>query len=130
MKMFRLLLSPKFQKLCYFGAMALSLSIIVIGSLPGARSDIGQYASGWLLHAAAYAVLAVLVYIGSSGNESWRAIKTVLTIAAMGAADEYVQSFFPYRTGAVSDWLIDTTAGLAVSATLWRYWPRICHQSD
>lgn len=128
--MFSLLLSPKFQKLCYFGAMALSLSIIVIGSLPGARSDIGQYASGWLLHSVAYAFLSVLIYIGSTGNEFWRAVKTVLTIAAMGAADEYVQSFFSYRTGAVSDWLIDAAAGLAVAATLWRYWPRICRQAD
>ncbi len=129
-KMFGILLNPKFQKFCYFAAMSFSLAIIVIGSLPGARNDIGQYASGWLLHSLAYAVLGVLIYVGSKGNESWRAVKTVLTVAVMGAADEYVQSFFPYRTAAIGDWMIDCSAGLAVSAILWRYWPRICRQAE
>ena len=44
--------------------------ILVLGSLPGAREDLGQYASGLVLHSVAYAVLGVLVFLGSSGSGS------------------------------------------------------------
>ena len=119
-----LLLSARIQKLCFFSAMALFLLILLLGSVPGARHDIAQYASGVVLHSAAYAVLALLVFLGGAGSGSRRAIRAVLTVAAMGAVDEYVQSFFPYRTAAVSDWLVDVAAGATVSAWIGRYWTR------
>jgi VanZ family protein len=121
----RVLLSSNFGKLCYASALVLFLLILVLGSLPGARQDIGQFASGLVLHAGAYAILAALVFFGSSGSASQRGVKTALTIALMGAADEFVQSFFPYRTAAVSDWLVDVTAGTAACAVLWQAWPRL-----
>ena len=126
----RVLLAPKFQNLCYFSAMLLFLLIVVIGSLPGARHDIAQFASGLVLHSAAYAVLGLLIFVGSQGDRSRRALKAVLTVAAMGAADEAVQSFFPYRTAAVSDWLVDVAAGGIVSAVLWESWSRLSRPTD
>ncbi len=118
----KLLLVPKFQKTCYRIALVLFFSILVIGSLPHAREDIGEYAPGIVLHAVAYAVLALLIFVGSGGNGSKRAVKSTLTVAVMGALDEYVQSFFPYRTAALTDWMIDAIAGGAVSVLLWKLW--------
>lgn len=127
----KVLLTRKFQQLCYRGAMALFLLILVVGSLPGARDDIGQYASGIVLHALAYGVLAGLFFVGSSGSALARAIKAALTVATMGALDEYVQSFFPYRTAAIGDWMVDVAAGSLVSAALREFWGRLgSHQED
>jgi VanZ family protein len=118
-----ILWSLKFQRLCYTGAVAMFVSIVVIGSLPGARADLGNFASGAVLHSVAYAILGLLTFIGGNGSNSRRTFWTVLKVAAMGAIDECVQSFFPYRTAAVGDWLIDVTAGAVISVMLWKYWP-------
>ncbi len=123
------LLSSKFSQLCYTSAMVLFLLIVVIGSLPGTRQDIAQLASGLVLHAGAYASLGALIYFGSSGAAARRAVKAALTIALMGAIDEYVQSFFPYRTAAVSDWLVDVAAGSVAAGVLWSAWPALTRQA-
>jgi VanZ family protein len=43
---------------------------------------------------------------------------------AMGALDEYVQSFFPYRSADVMDWVVDVSAGIFSAAILRTLWPR------
>ncbi len=48
-----------------------------------------------------------------------------MTVAVNGALDEGVQSFFPYRAAAVTDWVIDVAAAGLVSALLWRLWPGV-----
>ncbi len=120
----RILLAPGFQKLSYRSAIAFYVLIVVIGSLPGAREDIAQYASGVVLHSLAYAILAFLLFAGSNGNRVERAVKSALAVMAMGAFDEYVQSFFPYRTAAVTDWMLDAVAAIVTSAMLLKCWPR------
>lgn len=117
-----LLLTSDHARLRYWGAMLLFALIVVIGSIPGARADAGEVASGFVLHSCAYAVLAFLVFTGSSGTPAQRAPKAVLTIAAMGAIDEFVQSFLPYRHGAVSDWIVDCTAAVLTATLLWAVW--------
>ena len=94
-KISTVVLSPNFQRLCQRSAIVFFLLIVVIGNLPRAREDIGQYASGLVLHSVAYAILALLIAVGGSGNGSQRAIKATLTIMVMGALDESAQSFFP-----------------------------------
>jgi VanZ family protein len=81
-------------------------------------------ASGLILHSCAYASLAFLLFTGGRGGNRLRAVKAFLTIALMGALDEYVQSFFPYRHGAVSDWLVDCNAALLTAALMWALWTR------
>jgi VanZ family protein len=117
-----LLLTPAHARLRYWGAMALFALIVIIGSIPGARADAGEVASGVVLHSCAYAVLTFLVFTGSTGTPAQRAAKAVLTIAAMGFVDELVQSFLPYRHGAVSDWMVDCTAAVVTSSLLWALW--------
>ncbi|NYE62414.1 hypothetical protein FHW58_003629 [Duganella sp. 1224] len=120
----QIFLTPSYARLRYWTAIALYLLILIIGSIPGARQDIGEVASGVILHSLAYAGLTFLIFTGGSGTPSQRAGKAVLTIAAMGALDEFVQSFFPYRHGAVSDWMVDCTAAMVTAGFMWALWNR------
>jgi len=104
-------------------ALALFTLIIIAGSIPGARAEIGLVARGIILHSCAYAVLTFLVYTGSTGSASARALRSVLTIALMGALDELVQTLLPYRHGAFADWAVDVTASLLCALLLWAFLP-------
>jgi VanZ family protein len=119
-----LVLDPKLRNLRRAAAILMYLTILVAGSIPGARADIGHYASGVVLHSTAYAVLAFLWFTGSAGSDGARAAKAVLAVAVMGAGDEFVQSFFPYRGAAVSDWMVDCMAAIITSAVLWAVLPK------
>ncbi len=119
-----LFLDPTYQRLRYAAAWIAYAAIVAMGAVPGARAEIGNYASGIVLHSLAYGAITLLLFTGSSGSAPARALKSVLTVAAMGAVDELVQSFLPYRRGAVSDWLVDCNAAVLVSALLWAFLPR------
>lgn len=116
---------PAVQRRCSQAATVLFLSILVLGSLPGAREDIGRLASGAVLHSLAYAVLGALIFIGGKGQAWRRAVGAVLKVAVMGAMDECVQGLFPYRTAAIGDWMVDVFAGTMVSVILWKAWPQL-----
>ncbi|MES2257360.1 MAG: VanZ family protein [Pseudomonadota bacterium] len=120
----QVLLTPAHANLRYRGALVLYLLILVLGSIPGARADIGRVASGLALHSCAYAVLTFLLFTGGSGNGAQRAVKAVLIVMAMGALDETVQAFLSYRHGAVSDWVVDTVSSLATASLMWTLWRR------
>jgi len=122
----QLALAPRFRTLRYRCAWALYAAIVVVGAIPGACADLGDYASGFVLHSLAYAGLTFLLFTGSTGNARQRAIKAVLTAMAMGAFDEFVQSFFPYRTADVLDWLVDSGASVATSILLATFLPKDC----
>jgi VanZ family protein len=96
----------------------LYLAVLILGSIPGARSEVAQVASGLVLHFVTYSCIALLLFTGFEGRLSARALITVLVIAGMGALDEYVQSFFPYRNAALRDWFVDAAAGLLMSGLL------------
>ena len=124
-----LLLTKQFQKQRYVCAIASYGLIIILGSIPGARAEVGEYASGLILHSIAYAVLTFLLFSGTAGAPFQRGVKSVLTVMTMGAFDEFVQSFFPYRGAAFSDWLIDCGAAIVTSITLWALWPKTAPRS-
>lgn len=117
-------LTPVHANLRYRTALTLYALILILGSIPGARQDIGQVASGLILHSCAYAGITFLLFTGGSGTLAARAMKAVLTVAAMGAGDELVQSLLPYRHGAVGDWVIDVTSALVTTAIMWGMWKR------
>lgn len=119
-----LVLDPKVRKIRLGIALALYLAILVIGSIPGERHAIGAFASGVVLHSVAYAGLATLWFTGSTGDGAQRALKAVFAVALMGAGDEIVQSFFPYRGAAVADWLVDCVAAVVASTVLWAVLPK------
>lgn len=113
-----LLLDPRLRSARLGLALVVYAAVLIAGSIPGARAEIGEYAPGLVLHGLTYAFLTLLWFLGSAGSGPVRALKAVLAIALMGAGDELVQSFLPYRSGDVRDWMIDVTAALLTSTVL------------
>ncbi|MBQ5942362.1 MULTISPECIES: VanZ family protein [unclassified Massilia] len=113
-----LLSDPKYRRVLRCVALALFAGVLIAGSIPGARKEVGFYASGLVLHGLTYAFLASLWFFASTGNVAVRALKAVLAVALMGACDEFVQSFLPYRSGDIRDWLVDVSAASIASTVL------------
>ena len=118
------LLQPQLRLRYRLLAIVMVLMIVTAGNIPGARADIGQVASGVVLHSIAYAILAALWFLGSPGGAVSRVWKAVLAVAVMGACDETIQSFFPYRGASLGDWAVDVGAALAASILLCLFLPR------
>lgn len=120
----RLMSDPKYRKLEFRAAFLIYLAVLVLGSIPGARADVGELASGMTLHLTTYSFIALLLFCGAQGSAWNKACKAFLIIVVMGAGDELVQSFFPYRSADVMDWWMDMNAGFFTSAALWLIWPK------
>lgn len=118
-----LVLDERLRKPRLATALLLFTLIVLAGSIPGARAEIGNLASGVVLHSLAYGGLTVLLYTGIKGSRGERACKAVLTIMVMGAVDELVQALLPYRVGALLDWIVDASAALFTALLLWRFLP-------
>lgn len=118
-----LVLDERLRRRRFFSAFLMFAAILVMGSIPGARAEMGQLGSGIVLHSIAYSSLTFLLYTGTTGTRGQRAVRAVITVVLMGALDETVQSFLPYRTGSLNDWLIDCAASLVAAALLWRFMP-------
>lgn len=99
-------------------AYAIYILIIIVGTIPGAREEVGFVAPGLILHFGTYAFIAVLLFTGTPGTPFSRALKAILVVAAMGAGDEFVQSFVPYRHAAVEDWCTDVAAAICTATLL------------
>ena len=110
------LLTPEYRVLRYRAAWLMFAVIVIGGAIPGARAEMGNVAPGVVLHASAYATITFLLLTGGAGTLAARALKAVLTVAAMGALDEGIQTLLPYRRGAVTDWMVDVTAALTCAA--------------
>ncbi|MCC2971842.1 VanZ family protein [Massilia sp. IC2-476] len=119
-----LLLDPRLRSARIKAALLLYAGVVVAGSVPGARAEVGEFAPGVVLHGLTYAFLTLLWFLGSTGSGQVRAAKAVLAIALMGAGDELVQSFLPYRNGDVRDWMVDVAAALLTSTLLAALVPR------
>lgn len=118
-----LVLDERLRRPRYHCALLLYAAIVLMGSIPGARAELGTLASGIALHTLAYGALTFLLYTGTAGTRRARAVRTVLTVFAMGAADELVQSLLPYRSGALADWVIDANAAVVTAGLLWAFLP-------
>ncbi|MGK5067371.1 hypothetical protein D3C81_332260 [compost metagenome] len=117
--------ADRYERLRFRTALVLYLLVILIGDIPGIRADVGQYASGGVLHSFGYGVLALMLFSGISGGVARRALLSVLMVVAMGALDEFIQSFLSYRHGSVHDWLVDIAAAMVVSLLLTFLWPKM-----
>jgi len=115
---------PVYRKLQFRCAFLLYLAVLVIGSIPGARADAGEVASGLVLHSVTYSLITLLLFSGMNGTPWQKALKSFFIIVAMGAIDEWVQSFFPYRNARVTDWLVDISAAFITITVLIKIWPK------
>lgn len=117
-----LICNVQYRKLELRAAFLLYLAVLVFGAIPGARTELGQLASGFLLHCLTYGLIALLLFCGVDGHAWSKACKAVFIVAAMGALDEYMQSFLSYRTASFVDWFIDVNAALFTSVVLSLLW--------
>lgn len=97
----------------------LYLAVIVFGSIPGARAEFNDVASGVTLHLIVYSCIAFLLACGAQGSAVRKAAVSFLLVATMGAFDEAVQSLLPYRHGAAADWGIDVIAAFLAASLYW-----------
>ena len=118
-----LILDERLRKQRLASAFILFGLIILVGSIPGARAEIGHFGPGLVLHGVAYSVLTFLLYTGLEGKRDQRALKAVLGAMLMGAADELVQGLLPYRVGALLDWVIDSTSAIFTAGLLRAFLP-------
>ncbi|MBC7574119.1 MAG: VanZ family protein [Herminiimonas sp.] len=112
------LFRPARRRMRFRTAFVLYFLILILGSLPHAREEIGTFASGPVLHSIAYAIITFLLATGADRRPLAQSMQAFLIVVVMGALDECVQSFFPYRTAAVSDWLVDCSASLIMASIL------------
>ncbi len=108
-----ILFGERYAKIKFRLAMVLYFCVVFFGSLPGMRKEVSHLASGLVLHSLTYMGIALLLF-RSKVSQDFRLddVKAVLLVSLLGAIDETVQIFIPYRTATVSDWLLDTAAGL------------------
>ena len=113
-----LLVDSKYQRPRFHAAFILYFLIIVLGSIPHARAEMGNIAAGFVLHSVAYSVITYLLFTGSNGSRMVKSIRAFFIVVLMGAFDEYVQTFFPYRNAAISDLLVDSGASFITAVLL------------
>lgn len=106
------LYSDSYKTFRFRAAFVLYVLIVVLESIPGARVDVGKIASGLVLHGLAYSIITFLLFTGSNGHSTGKALRAWLSVAIMGALDEFAQSFFLCRNAAVHDWAVDVTGSL------------------
>lgn len=84
-------------------------------------------------HVVGYAILSVLLFrawrvtLPAMSNVKWTprwATIAILGTALVASLDEWHQSFIPSRTGAVSDVVLDTCAGIGAQLLIFLWWMR------
>jgi len=102
---------PKHYRL----AAALLFALLVFfGNLPGTALILSSVLPDKLLHCLAYGLLSALLYYAMPAlGTGMRALATWFSIGMLGALDEAVQSFMPYRNADLSDWLCNMSASLS-----------------
>lgn len=88
-----LLFGDRYNTFRFRAAFVLYVLIVGLGSIPGVRVDVGQIASGLVLHGLAYSIITFPLFTGSNGRPNGKALSAWLIVAIMGAIDEFVQSF-------------------------------------
>ncbi len=91
------------------------VAVILVGtSWP--KLSLGRDGAGLdkVAHFTAYAILAALSLRATLFPRSWRTvIAVILSIAALGAVDEWHQSFIPGRSMSLIDWFADSSGAVA-----------------
>lgn len=113
----------RFRRLRFIAAFVLYGLIVLFGLIPGVRAEIGQFASGLVLHSIAYSTIAFLLFSGLDGSRARNGLISLLNVAVMGAMDEFIQSFVPYRLGRIEDWIVDISAASLALLLLMRFYP-------
>ncbi len=96
------------------------VAMLILGNIPGWRQALHDWVSGLVLHVVAYGVLSVFFWGILSGSPSVKALRVIASVMVLGALDEYVQSFFPYRCASWNDWAVDVLTAIVVAGLMTR----------
>ncbi|MGO4154123.1 VanZ family protein [Cupriavidus sp. YAF13] len=91
-------------------AAAFYLLMLLVGNQPGNAQAMSQEYGDKNLHLVAYACIAGAIHLSFT---RYRAATTLTGIALLGGLDEFIQSFFPYRSSDLADLLTDLLAAVA-----------------
>ncbi len=106
---------PGMARICLPAAGLFFLALVTVGNLPGLASEMSDAFGDKRLHLAAYAFLTGLIYLSVNRRPGLTAL---LAVSALGALDESIQSFFPYRQADFLDLLADISAAGATVISL------------
>ena len=106
---------PGLARVCVPAAALFFLALVTIGNLPGLAAQMSDAYGDKRLHLAAYATLTCLAYASFNRRP---ALLAFLSATALGALDEGIQSFFPYRQADLLDLLADISAAGATVISL------------
>ncbi|CAB5511776.1 hypothetical protein LMG26857_01064 [Achromobacter anxifer] len=106
---------PGMARICLPLAAVFFAVLITVGNLPGLAAEMSDAFGDKRLHLAAYAFLTSLIYFSVNRRP---ALVALLGATALGALDEAIQSFFPYRQADLLDLLADISAAGATVISL------------
>lgn len=106
---------PGVARICLPVAGVFFAVLITVGNLPGLAADMSDAFGDKRLHLLAYAFLTGLIYLSVNRRP---ALVAMLAVTALGALDESIQSFFPYRQAELLDLLADILAAGATVISL------------
>lgn len=106
---------PGMARICLPVAALFFAVLVTVGNVPGLAADMSDAFGDKRLHLAAYAFLTGLIYVSVNRRP---ALVAMLAATAMGALDESIQSFFPYRQAELLDLLADILAAGATVISL------------
>jgi VanZ family protein len=89
---------------------AFFLLMVAIGAIPGEATELSAKIPDKLLHFTAYSFLTCCIYRSLSCGLLSRAVRTVMIVGVLGALDENIQRFMPYRSCDLKDWIFDLLA--------------------
>lgn len=113
------LFHPGYRRTRLYGNFLLFCLMLILGTVPGARTLVGQFAPELVLHAGMYATLTLLLYTAGRAAPFLRSMGVLITIAIMAAIDEGLQGLLPYREASVRDWMIDVVAAFVMTSMLY-----------
>lgn len=106
---------PGMARICLPAAALFFAVLVTVGNMPGLAADMSDAFGDKRLHLAAYALLTALIYLSVNRRP---ALVAMLAATALGAVDESIQSFFPYRQADLLDLLADISAAGATVISL------------
>ena len=102
-------------------ALVFFVLMVLLGSVPGNRQVLDEVATAKVWHFGAYGFLSIAVFFSLKYRPVPRALFTLLVIALLGAMDEAIQSFLPYRAGKFEDWTFDVLTGAICVGALYAW---------
>ncbi|WP_295750763.1 VanZ family protein [Undibacterium sp.] len=85
-------------------------TMVAIGAIPGEATALSARIPDKLLHFVAYSFLTCCIFGSLKGGLWSRSWRSIVYVGMLGALDENIQRFMPYRSCDIADWAFDMLA--------------------